>query len=661
MAAGSIVIDLLMKTGSFETDTKRAQKSLDNFKANAAKVGAAVGLAFTTMAVAIGAGVRASINNADAMAKMAQSAGTTVEVLSSMAYAADLAGVNQETLGSSMVKLSKNMSDAVQGIGEARKSFDALGISVTDAQGNMKSGEQAIGEIAEKFASFKDGAEKTALAVGIFGKAGAQLIPFLNQGKDGIEALRAEADRLGITLGTDAAKASEAFNDNLTRINGISKGLFNRIAQELLPAMVNLTDQFFNTASGAQTLDTVARAASTGIKILASIAVTVGGIFKTIGNQIGATAAIISEFFQGNFKNAFNIAKESTGDFVDNIRSTIGNVAAIWDDTANSIESQAPALSEKLVAPIIQAEDKSKKALEKMREDVEKQIKSIFAEIAKLEMSDVEAKLFDLSMAGASVEQLERAKEMLLILEKDKDRRENIADAVERQSKANERLNALIEATPTAKLEKMREDMLFLADAFEQGRITAEQFNEAATARIGLTTEEAEKGFEDLERAIDGFAKNSAQALTDFAFGAKGSFSDMIDSFLRDLTRLILQKTIFDDLAESISGSISGGGSGIFGAIGSLFGGARATGGPVSGGTAYLVGERGPELFKPNTSGTIIPNVASSSNVSVNVNVDASGGDVQSNADFGKRLGNAIKQVVKNELLNERRQGGVLA
>jgi phage-related protein len=67
----------------------------------------------------------------------------------------------------------------------------------------------------------------------------------------------------------------------------------------------------------------------------------------------------------------------------------------------------------------------------------------------------------------------------------------------------------------------------------------------------------------------------------------------------------------------------------IGGAIDNVFGGGRANGGPVSSGTSYVVGERGPELFVPNTSGTIIPNGGggggSTINVTVNGAIDAEG------------------------------------
>jgi phage-related protein len=59
----------------------------------------------------------------------------------------------------------------------------------------------------------------------------------------------------------------------------------------------------------------------------------------------------------------------------------------------------------------------------------------------------------------------------------------------------------------------------------------------------------------------------------------------------------------------------------IGGAIDNVFGGGRAAGGPVMGGTSYLVGERGPELFTPSGNGSIIPNNALGGNTVINLNV----------------------------------------
>ena len=254
MAAGSIVIDLLMKTGSFETDTKRAEKRLREFEASAKKTALAI-TAVTTAAVAgLAAMTKATINNMDQMSKMAQQAGVTTESLSSLGYAARLSGIEQNNLTQSLARLSRGMMDAAGGTGEAKKAFDALGINAT----TMRSADEALLQIADRFANMEDGAQKTAIAMQLFGRSGAQLVPFLNQGRDGIENLQREADRLGITLSTKAAQAAEQFNDNLFRLKSVAQGLFNQFATALLPVLVEVTDKMFEAATETSQVDSEA-------------------------------------------------------------------------------------------------------------------------------------------------------------------------------------------------------------------------------------------------------------------------------------------------------------------------------------------------------------------------------------------------------------------
>jgi hypothetical protein len=92
------------------------------------------------------------------------------------------------------------------------------------------------------------------------------------------------------------------------------------------------------------------------------------------------------------------------------------------------------------------------------------------------------------------------------------------------------------------------------------------------------------------------------------------------------------------------------------------FGGGMASGGRVSGGTSYLVGEKGPELFTPGASGTITPNHAMGGGASnIVVNVDASGSSVEGNANEQKQLGEAIGVAIRQELIKQKRPGGLLA
>ena len=118
---------------------------------------------------------------------------------------------------------------------------------------------------------------------------------------------------------------------------------------------------------------------------------------------------------------------------------------------------------------------------------------------------------------------------------------------------------------------------------------------------------------------------------------------------------------INERVLAAFRGATGTGGGGLGSVFGSLFGGQYADGGRPPVGKASLVGERGPELFVPSRSGTIIPNdqLGGSSNT-VTVNVDAKGTEVSGNSDQSRQLGTAISRAVQAELVKQQRPGGVL-
>lgn len=117
------------------------------------------------------------------------------------------------------------------------------------------------------------------------------------------------------------------------------------------------------------------------------------------------------------------------------------------------------------------------------------------------------------------------------------------------------------------------------------------------------------------ERALsDGF-KGAEDALVNFVTTGKLSFGSLANSIIADLARIAIQQSITKPLASSLLGALGGGSSGSSGGtdvLGAFIGGlsARAAGGPVTGGTPYLVGEKGPEVFVPGATGSIVPNHA---------------------------------------------------
>jgi len=195
----------------------------------------ALGAAFS--AASFASFVKSSIDAADEMGKLSQRVGVSVESLSALKYAGDLSDVSLDSLSTSIKKLSVNMADTARGTGEAKDAFGALGINVKDSTGNLKSADQVLLEVADKFSGLEDGAGKTALAVKIFGRAGSDLIPLLNQGSKGLGQMRGEAEKLGLIMSADLAKASEEFNDNLTRLQATSSSVGIAFARDLLPSL----------------------------------------------------------------------------------------------------------------------------------------------------------------------------------------------------------------------------------------------------------------------------------------------------------------------------------------------------------------------------------------------------------------------------------------
>lgn len=424
MSAGSITISLLMATGSFETDTARAEKRLKQFKKEAVDAGKAIGAAFLGFAAASAALVKGAIDSFDATSKLAAAVGTTTESISALSFAAELSGVSQAELGSSLTKLAKSAADAAAGAQTQAAAFDALGIAVKGVDGQLKNTDVLLAEIADKFARYEDGAAKTALAQQVFGESGARLIPLLNAGAAGIEALKDEAESLGLVFGGDTGPQAELFNDNITRLNAGVKGLFNRVAIELLPTLSNLSTNLLQSAKSSGLLDQAARVAATGIKILLSGVIFIGGALKTLGEAIGGVGAALVALFSGRFAEAFEIGKNVTADFVGNITGTFSAIGSLWDESATTVQAKAGSNSEKLAAPIIQAAGKVQKAgraikdeTQKLFEDIERQIAGINRELQTFGQSDTQIKLFDLAAGGATPEQLDRAAGLLREIE----------------------------------------------------------------------------------------------------------------------------------------------------------------------------------------------------------------------------------------------------
>jgi len=231
-----------------------------------------------------------TLDSAAALSDLSQRTGVAVPALARFSKAAQLSDTSLESVGKSLVKLSRAMNNVAQGgAGPAANAFNQLGIKVTDAQGKLKSADAVFLEIADKFNKLPDGAQKAALAVDLFGKSGAELIPLLNMGSKEIE-------NFGTKMTQEFADRAEAFGDRLDILGQKAGGLAASFTIALLPALEKivaaiepLLDRFLKLPERTQAIIGGITLLVTSLGVLLPI---IGGIVSVVGSLIGGFLAI---------------------------------------------------------------------------------------------------------------------------------------------------------------------------------------------------------------------------------------------------------------------------------------------------------------------------------------------------------------------------------
>lgn len=135
--------------------------------------------------------IKSTLDLADSMSKASQKVGFTVDTLYALNAAAQLSDVEFTNLESALGKFNKNLGEISMGAGdEAANALKNMGISTKDAAGQLKASDALLMEVSDKFQSMPDGVNKTTLAMKLFGKSGAELIPLLNGGANRLKNFR---------------------------------------------------------------------------------------------------------------------------------------------------------------------------------------------------------------------------------------------------------------------------------------------------------------------------------------------------------------------------------------------------------------------------------------------------------------------------------------
>lgn len=186
--------------------------------------------------------ITAAADSADALNDMAERTGVAGEALSELNYAAKMNGTTLSEVEMALKRVSVQATDAASGGEQASAMFDALGVSIKDAEGKLKSSDTLLQDVADVLNQVEDRTLRTALAVEVFGRSGAELIPLM----ENMRSAREEAQRLGVVVGEDFQKQAADFNDNLDRMAAQTRMFGVALGNEVLPALNRFMQEFID-------------------------------------------------------------------------------------------------------------------------------------------------------------------------------------------------------------------------------------------------------------------------------------------------------------------------------------------------------------------------------------------------------------------------------
>jgi len=253
--------------------------------------------AFKAMAVFLAAGtatrfVTGAINQADAFGKLSRQTGIAADSLQAYVNAGKLAGVEQGTIDKGLRRLAQSMREADQGVATYADAYKALGVTVRDSDGNLKESEVVLGQLADRFRDMPNGATKAALAMEIFGRSGAQLIPMLNEGGDALERWNYETSE-------GFAANAEYFNDQLTMLGFGFDGFRKQLADELLPALNSIVEAFQDLFDSKNDWQGLFEAISISVRTLAFGLMSTAVALEEVGNYLARLKRRFGRMFKG--------------------------------------------------------------------------------------------------------------------------------------------------------------------------------------------------------------------------------------------------------------------------------------------------------------------------------------------------------------------------
>lgn len=705
---GVLTLDLIAKTGGFESGMDRAARVADKktreIERQARERAKAIEDAFTTIGAGI-AGAFAGIQISDTVRQFfelekqiqrsAAIANVSARQVQVWTAATKSLGIEQDKLSDIFKDVDDKVGDFTsQNAGPVKDFMESWGkqAGITAEQLKSLAGPDVLQLVMKTMQQAGASTSEVTFMMEALASDASLLTPIL---KDNAAALREAGDRaqgLGLILSDETLAGMREVRDGMTDLQDSGAGWVRQLGSDLVPALVELkrnTDAVWTTLDGAgAVMDGVV---NVSFKALASAAIVASKSFEYAGNAIGGTLAALSLAAQGEFSLALGVLKDMDGQLAKIDQGMSASVARIWTGGTQFTPTEQPARNPGKPgsgAPGSKTPKGPKATYTDPMADEARVYADLMqflagaqatADTAGQNLTATQKKLVEV-MGDPAFYAMPESWRLAVV--------ESAEYALQAEKIATEqaRLNELLAATPTAQLEAQRSTMQFLAQAFEQGRITAEQFNEAASAALGNVPKAVELTNDkllDMSLVANDAANLMAQAFGGFFTGQKQDVKSMLADFMKATAQMIAQATILKALKGStLFGGLfaDGGAFGGTGQIQAFANGGAFTNSVVSSPTLFkfanggsfktgVMGEAGPEAILPLKRGAdgklgVIATGAGHDGITVNIAVDASGAtktDGKNSTTHAQALGEAVKAAVVAELVRQKRPGGLLA
>lgn len=285
---GALRVSLSADTAAFTRGMSQAQReasrsgaaierSIGGIKSGFASLAAGIGVA------ALAAAASKALDYASSLGEVAQQLGVTTRDLQIYRYAATQVGVSQEDMDKGLAKLTQTMGKAAAGAEAPRKAFAAIGLSLDDLRGATAG--DIMPKIADGLAKIQSPAQRAAIEIALFGKAGQKLDTLLSGGSAAINELAKAAEELGVVLSDEQIQNADDTADRLAAIKTVLEARIAGVVSDNADSIVQLANSFMALGKAAAWANQqvpgglgVLLGAAAGAKVAGPAGAMVGGL-----------------------------------------------------------------------------------------------------------------------------------------------------------------------------------------------------------------------------------------------------------------------------------------------------------------------------------------------------------------------------------------------